>query len=268
MKGPVDLLKNEGRWRTKMGAFFPGKRVVFRGKDLFTELGHLSWMQLFLYGITGRIFSEAQGKLFEGIWVLCTSYPDPRLWNNRIAALAGTARSTGSLGLSAAIAVSEATIYGQRPVIKSIDFLLMTKSRLDQGGVLSDLVKNELKTRRTVPGYGRPIISTDERIAPLLELAQSLGFEKGPYVKLAFEIENVLIKGRWRFRMNAAALIAALAADQGLNQTAHYHFMILCFTAGILPCYLEGAQKNEETFLPIRCSRINYRGQSGRIWAD
>src|SRR3569623_961576 len=31
MKGPVDLLKNEGRWRTKMGAFFPGKRIIFRG---------------------------------------------------------------------------------------------------------------------------------------------------------------------------------------------------------------------------------------------
>src|SRR3569832_2958942 len=81
MKGPVDLLENDGRWRTKMGAFFPGKRVVFRGKDLFTEFGHLSWMQLYLYGITGRIFTVVQGKLFEGMWVLCTSYPDPRLWN-------------------------------------------------------------------------------------------------------------------------------------------------------------------------------------------
>src|SRR3569832_630652 len=114
MKGPVDLLENEGRWRTKMGAFFPGKRVVFRGKDLFTELGHLSRMQLYLYGITGRIFTAAQGKLLEGMWVLCTSYPDQRLWNIRIGSLAGTSRTIFNLGFCSAIAVAVASIYGRR----------------------------------------------------------------------------------------------------------------------------------------------------------
>src|SRR3569833_2523796 len=111
MKGPVDLLENAGCWRTKMGAFFQGKRVVNRGKDLFTELGHLSWMQLFLYGITGRIFSEAQCNLFEGIWVLCTSYPDPRLWNNRIAVLAGSACFSGCFGFSVVFVVSVVSFF-------------------------------------------------------------------------------------------------------------------------------------------------------------
>src|SRR3569832_788196 len=141
MKGPVDLLKNEGRWRTKMGAFFPGKRVVFRGKDLFAELGHLSWMQLYLYGITGRILSEAQSKLFEGIRVLCTSYPDPRLWNNRIGSLAGTARTTGNHGISAAIAVSEASIYVRRPDIRAINFLLRARRLLIDGLPLFEIVE-------------------------------------------------------------------------------------------------------------------------------
>src|SRR3569832_585409 len=122
MKGPGDLLENEGRWRTMMGAFFPGKRGVFRGKDLFTELGHLSWMLIYLYVFPVRIFSEAQGKLVEVMWLFCTSYPDPRLWNNRIGSLAGTTHTTSNLGISAAIAVSEASIYGRSPEIRANNF--------------------------------------------------------------------------------------------------------------------------------------------------
>src|SRR3569833_3099554 len=192
MKGPVDLLENEGRWRTKMGAFFPGKRVVFRGKDLFTELGHLSWMQIYLYGITGRIITEAQGKLIEGMWVLCTSYPDPRLRNNRIGSLAGTSRTTGNLGISAAIAVSEASIYGRRPDNRAINFLLRARRLLNDGKPLNEIVESELAQYNTKYGYGRPIVNTDERIRPMQELAQRLHLSNGPYVKLAFDIEHTL----------------------------------------------------------------------------
>src|SRR3569623_71902 len=239
MKGPVDLLENEGRWRTKMGAFFPGERVVFRGKDLFTELGHLSWMQLYLYGITGRIFSEAQSKLFEGIWVLCTSYPDPRLWNNRIGSLAGTARSTGNLGISAAIAVSEASIYGRRPDIRAINFLLRARRLLNDGKPLNEIVESELAQYKTIYGYGRHIVNTDERIRPMQELAQRLHLSNGQYVKLAFDIEHTLQEGRWRMHMNVAALASALAADQGLSDRDYYFFAIPSFIAGIAPCFIE-----------------------------
>lgn len=262
------LLSSEDNWVASAGIATPGQLIMYGKKKLFLETRGWSWMQLLLYGITGRVFNEKQIKLFEGIWSISTSYPDPRIWNNRVAALAGTTRSTGNLGLSAAIAISEANIYGQRPVIRSIDFLLNTKSKLDKGYDLNNIIKSELKTHRTIPGYGRPMVSTDERITPLNDLAKNLGFEKGYYVQLAFKIEETLVKGRWRFRMNVAALIAALVADQGLNQSEHYQFMILCFTAGILPCYLEGARKNEGTFLPIRCSRINYQGQGKRPWSD
>src|SRR3569833_2087387 len=190
MKGPVDLLENACRCRNKMGAFFQGKRVVFRGKDLFTELRHLSWMQLYLYGITGRIFTESQGKLFEGMWVLFTSYPDPRVWNNRIGSLAGTSRTTGNLGISAAIAVSEASIYGRRPDIRAINFLLRARRLLNDCKPLNEIVDSELAQYKTIYGYGRPNDKTDERIRPMQELAQRLHLSNGPYVKLAFDIEH------------------------------------------------------------------------------
>src|SRR3569623_977980 len=266
MKGPVDLLKNEGRWRTKMGAFFPGKRVVFRGKDLFAELGHLSWMQLYLYGITGRILSESQSKLFEGMWVLCTSYTDPRLWNNRIGSLAGTSRTTGNLGISAAIAVSEASIYGRRPDMGAGGGRGRARRLLNDCKPLNEIVESELAQYKTIYGYGRPIVNTDERNRPMQELAQRLHLSNGPYVKLAFDIEHTMQVGRWRMLMNVAALAAALAADQGLSEREYYFFAIPSFIAGIAQCFIEAYDYEEGAFLPIRTHHVVYKGIEKRTW--
>ncbi len=266
MRGPKTLLDNEDHWETDLGAWFPGERVVFRGKDLFQELGDSSWMGLLLYGITGREFNEKQLRLFEGIWTICTSYPDPRLWNNRVAALAGTARSTSALGISAATAVSEASIYGGLPIIRSIDFLYRASHSLEAGGNLEDIVKSELKKYRLIFGYGRPIIGTDERITPLMSLSKELGFFNGKFVTLAFSVEEVLLNKRLRMHMNIAAFISGLAADQGLSNREHYLFLTLCFSAGIFPCNIDTVNKTEGSFFPLHCNRICYEGTPSRKW--
>ena len=139
MRGPQTLLDAENNWETDLGAWFPGERVVFRGKDLFQELGNSSWMGLLLFGITGREFNEKQIRLFEGIWTICSSYPDPRIWNNRVAALTGTVRSTSTLAVSAGNAVSEALIYGRRPVTYSIDFMFRAKKTF---GIWNRFIRN------------------------------------------------------------------------------------------------------------------------------
>jgi citrate synthase len=266
MRGPEQLFESEDHWVTSMGAWFPGERVVFRGQDLFHDLRDLSWIALLLYGITGWIPDERQIRLFNGFWALCTSYPEPRLWNNRVAALAGTTRSTASLAIGAANAVSEASIYGRRPGMRAIDFLLRTKEQLDKGQDLSELVRAELKKYKRIFGYGRPIIGQDERIEPLMALAKELGFAEGPYVKLAFAVEQILLRDRGHLHMNIAVLLAALAADQGLSRREYYHFMVLCFSAGMFPCYLDAMNKLEGTFFPLRCDRVAYAGKPHRIW--
>jgi hypothetical protein len=155
MRGPEELLQFEDHWVTDLGAWFPGERVVLRGKDLLTELADQRWMGLLLYGVTGRLFDDKQVRLFEGLWSLSASFPEPRLWNNRVAALAGTMRSTGALGVGAAIAVSEASIYGRRPDIRAIDLLLRAKTHLDKPQAdLEEFIKSEIEkgvTRRALP---------------------------------------------------------------------------------------------------------------------
>lgn len=266
MNNNSPLQSHEDNWATSMGAFFPGERVVVRGKNLFEGFQDKSWFDLLLYSITGKEFTSEQIKLFDGIWSICTSYPDPRLWNNRVSALAGTCRSTGSLGLAAGTALSEANIYGMKPIIKSFDFLLDAEKKIEAGLTLENVIKSELKQFRVLSGYGRPIVNEDERIKPLMKLAERLGLDKGKYISLAFEIEDKLIKLGYRMRANIASIAAGLAADQGLTSREYYHYLICCFSIGIISCYIDASEHPEGTFLPLSCDRISYNGADIRKW--
>lgn len=263
MRGPAELLRHQDRIETRMGGWFPGERVVFRGHDLHVELRDMDWVELYVYGITGRRFSAAELRVMHAIWMY-TSFPDPRLWNNRVAALAGSARSTGNLAVSAALAVSEATIYGRRPDIRAIDFLLRTKAELDGGKDLAAIVRQEAPKR--IYGYGRPLVVTDERIPHMMSLIQELGLADRPFVQMAFAIERLLSQGRLQLRMNFGGMAAALGADFGFSAREYYLFVIPAFVAGMVPCFVEASEKPEGSFLPVSCDRVVYEGPKHRPW--
>ncbi|HEV7915059.1 MAG TPA: hypothetical protein VGP22_14930 [Albitalea sp.] len=183
MKGPALLKANAGRLKSRMGQAFVGSRTVFRGHDLHADLGRMDWVELYVFGITGRRFSAAQLRLLHAMWVY-TSYPDARLWNNRVAALAGSARSTPALGISAALGMSEAVVYGGHPFVRAIAFLIDARRRVVAGESASRIVELELAQRR-IFGFGRPINAIDERLPWLLALARELDLDRGPHLALA-----------------------------------------------------------------------------------
>ena len=265
MNGPDLLHEHANRLKSSMGACFPGERAVFRGHDLHADLKDMDWIELYVFGITGRRFTAQQLRLLHAIWVY-TSYPDARIWNNRVVALAGSARSTGSLGIAAALAVSEASIYGRGIDIRAIDFILRTRKAQDSGAELADFLQDELKIHRGIAGYGRPLVSGDERIAPIMTLARTLGLDDGPHVRLAFEVDKLLLAGRWRLRMNYGAIAAALCADLDLSPHEYYLFMFPAFLAGMPPCFIESAQRPEGALLPLSCGHIRYEGPEKRSW--
>ena len=264
-QGPEMLARCEDNWVTAMGAWFPGERVVLRGKDVLNDLGHRPWMEYFLYGINGM--EDARfARFVEGVWALTTSYPDPRIWNNRVAALAGTVRSTGVLALAAGVAVSEASVYGLRPIKGALDFLYRADRKVSEGAALEDVVWEELRTYRNVFGYGRPITSADERIGPLVKFARSLGMGKGKFIRLAFDIEEILKQSRLKYQMNIAGAVAGLVADEGRAPDDHYYMAALSFVAGMMPCYIDSRDKPEGSFFPLRVARIDYKGSLERRW--
>lgn len=266
MKGPALLETHSGRLQTQVGACWPGSRAVFRGCDLHGDIQGIDWMDLYIFGITGRRFSAPEITLLHGIWTL-TSYPDARLWNNRVAALAASARSASVLGLSAAIAVSEAGVYGGGPGLRAIDFFIRAGQAVQAGQDIRHFVHQELASRR-IYGYGRPINSKDERLPALVALVQAQKLTEGRHYQLAFAVEDILVREKQPFlKMNYAALTAALAVDLGFTPRQYQLFNILKTLGGMPPCIVEAAGKPEGTLFPTPCTDITYEGPGRRPWS-
>lgn len=260
------LEKFEDNWRTSIGGWSLEGKVVLRGKDVFTELNDKPWMEYLLFAATGKE-SPKIARLVEAIWVICTSFPDPRIWNNRISALAGTARSTGVLAAAGSLAVTEATVYGLKPIKGASDFLIRADQRLQEGESLEQIVKAELKQFRSVFGYGRPIADADERVKPMMKFAHSIDCGKGKYVKLAFDIGEYLSNTRLKHQINIAAVCAALLADEGIDPVELYNLATLSFTAGAMPCFIDASNQQEGGFFPLQTSRLSYTGvEEVRHW--
>ncbi len=149
-----------------------------------------------------------------------------------------------------------------------MDFLLRAVRCVEDGGALAEFVEQELRAYRGIAGYGRPLTAADERIGPVMALARELGCADGIHVRTAFDVEEILRRGRWRLCMNIAALAAALVADQGMSLEEYHQYSVLMFSGGMFPCYQDARAKPEGAFFPLRCDRIDYRGPARRTWDD
>jgi hypothetical protein len=263
----------EDTLETRMGQCFPGEHTIFRGEQLHAGLHDadysLDWMSLYTFGICGRHFSAAQLKVLHTLWT-CTSYPDARIWNNRVAALAGSARSTASLAMAAGLAASEATIFGNQPVMGAADFLLRVRAETGRGAGLADVVSRELVEHRQIGGFGRPeaTLWVDERIPHVQALMAEQGIAPGHYLKLAFDIEDLLYEIGKPLRMNYAPVLAAVPLDFGFTLEQLHMFITPSLMAGMPPCYLEARERPPGASFALRCDKIAYHGVPARKWRD
>jgi hypothetical protein len=263
---PDPRLHHAGRVRSRVGGLRADRRIVFRGHDLHTDLAGIDWIELYAFGITGRRYAPNELKLMHALWVN-TSYPDARIWNNRVAALAGSSRSTGNLGVAAALAVSEAHIYGRGNELQAVTFFKRSVRALGEGATLADCIGQEMKDHGRVAGYGRPVLDGgDERIAPTMALAEQLGLHGGPHLRLAFEIERWFIERGKNLRMNYGCLVSAIGADLGFTPQQFTLFMFPSFLAGMPPVFLDAQAQPEGTLLPIACDAVAYEGPPPREW--
>ena len=267
MRPYQQLKENEGHVRTRMGAAFVGSRTVFRGQDLHKHLMQMSWLALYVFGITGRKPNEKEIEFMNALWVV-TSYPDTRIWCNRVAALAGSTRSTKHLGVCAGNAVAEATIYGRRNSYKAVQFFIDTQRRIEQGASLETCAAEHLAAGFRFAGYGRPLNNGDERIPPIMAVARKLGMDNGPHVRLAFALDELLLKTGKPLRMNFGGLAAAFGADLGFSAESFQQFMFPAFLAGMQPCIVEAGEKPEGTLFPVSCTSIKYEGPAKRAWTS
>lgn len=272
----------EENWQTGVGAWIAGESVVMHGKNILQSMQGKSWTEMMLFAITGKEINANQANFLDEVLVLSGCIPDPRLWNNRIAALAGTARSSSTLALGVATIASDATVYGFQPAVGAFLMFREILEKLKQGNNLRDLLSARLAERkkaergsaakgknRTIdclPGYGRPIAKGDERIPPLMNVLERYGFHEGESIKLAYAIQNQLHEMGYKLNLNLGGLISAIGVDQKLGVQEFLHYVTYCFYPGLMVCYDDAIGHPEGSFFPMRCEQIDYKGQSERQW--
>ena len=261
-----ELLKAEVRWDSSVGACYPGRGAEFRGFDMFKKFRNSNWLGMFYFATTGKELNKNSEVFLNGIYSMCFSYPDSRIWNNGVAALAGTSRSTMQLGVCSASAVSEATFYGGPPVMKSLDFFLRARSLKDSGSTLEEIEQLEKDRNKFIYGYGRPVVSEDERVKPAVDLLKELDLFDREYIQFALQFEKYLKKKNDEIGLNIGGIFAAFCADEGMSPNQLYSIMVVCFSVGMVACYIDTLDKPEGHYFPLQCQSIKYSGQETRKW--
>lgn len=252
--------------RTRVGGWKIGKGVTTYGYALIDELvGNVSYFEVLILSISGKMPEPRLAKWAEAIYS-CMSFPDPRIWCNQVGALAGTARSAPVSGIAAGVQASDSRMYGPGTVPAAYGFLSYAMQQHGSGVGVKSIVESQSRRpgmQPAIPGYGRPLATGDERVLAMTKVTEKLGFEAGPYMLLARDIERYMLDNHAE-SMNLATFIVAFLRDQQWSLEQIRQLTSIIVTAGVAACYAEAYSKPAETFLPLRCEDIDYRGAALR----
>jgi len=259
-----------GKIISNTGGWFPGKGVFTHGYSILGELlGKKSYFQILILNATGKMVERPLADWMEAVYG-CLSWPDPRIWCNQIGALAGTVRTSVMSATAMGSLAADSRTYGIFPLIEGLEFIQHALKRHHDGLTAEKIVEEKTLASRGKPyitGYIRPIANGDERIEVMEELTKRLNFSVGPHLTLAYEIEEVLLKG-YGERMNVNGYISAFLSDQGFSPQEVYQMCSMAVASGVTACYLDTFNRPANTFLPLRCDDIDYQGVPRREVPD
>lgn len=248
---------------SRKGGWKIGEAVYNHGYSMMDELvGEVSFFQLLLLNITGKIPSKNLADWLEGCFI-CLSWPDSRIWCNQMAALAGSAGTKPVAAVSAGIMASDSLLYGPGVIPHCMNFITESVDAKQQGFELKTIVEQQLNRTKTVPGYARPIAKGDERVIAMREVSKQLGFTPGTHELLAEEISDYLAD-TIEESINFGGYMVAFLADQGITVDELTQISALWVSAGVQACYAEAIDRPAGSYLPLRCSDVIYTGVDDR----
>ncbi|TQV84663.1 hypothetical protein FKG94_03835 [Exilibacterium tricleocarpae] len=256
-----------GRIKSKKGMWRIGAGVESHGYDLINELvGHYSYMQVVVLNATGRMPSKGLADWFEAVHI-CLSWPDPRIWCNRIGALGGASGASVVAATSAGIMASDSRAYGIRPIVEGIEFIQRARREVSAPALsAAEFVAREVKKHNGKPylmGYARPVAKGDERIPALERVARQHHFETGPHLRLAYEIE-ALLSAQFDESMNINGYVSAFLSDLDFSAQEVYRIFSAVVFSGITACYVDTADREPGHFAPLQVADIEYTGKEDR----
>ncbi|MBF0184664.1 MAG: hypothetical protein HQM06_09785 [Magnetococcales bacterium] len=256
--------------RSRKGGWVVNQGVYNHNYSMMDDLlGRVSFVRVMVLNATGRLPGKRLGAWFDAS-LLCTSWPDARIWCNQIGALAGTLRTSPTAATMAGTLAADSRAYGALTVVESMQFLLRARQQLSDGMPISDIIAAEYRRkvgRGYITGYSRPIASGDIRIPALERLRKRLGFAKKAHLQLAFRIGKELAKQNGE-QINTAAYLAAFLADQAFTPEEVKRIYATMVSSGVLACYADTRDRPAEAFLPLRCSDVEYKVKAARPVPD
>lgn len=254
--------KYHGRIVSSRGGWKIGSGVQNCGYDMMNDLvGEVSYMQVVILNATGRLPSKALADWVEAIHI-CLSWPDPRIWCNRIGALAGSNRVSSVTASCIGVLAAESTSYGIKPLIKGVEFIEHAFNELSKGISVEDFIEIEIKKfggKPNLMGYARPIAKGDERIPAMEKVTNNLGFSTGEHLSLAYKIESKLNE-KYDETMNINGYVSAFLADQGYSPIEVYRIFSSVVLSGVTACFIDTADRIEGNFAPLKTTDVIYKG--------
>lgn len=257
---------NRNTIHSRKGGWKMGEAIYSHGYSLMDELvGEVSYFQVYLMNIFGYLPEKRLADWAEAIHI-CMSWPDPRIWCNQIGALGGTAKTEVVGATVAGILAADSVMYGSKPLLYGVDFIQQAQKKFIHGQSVAEIVEHEVKAHRgkvRITGFARPLATGDERIVAMKKVTKKLNFTQGEHMSLAFSIEDYLLS-KYQESMNINGYVSAFMADQGLTPEQAYQMSSLTVMSGVAACYVEESTKPAGSFLPLKCSDIDYQGKAPR----
>jgi len=256
--------------KSRKGGWFPGKGVFNHGYNMMDDfVGKKSYMQIVLLNATGRLPDRKIADWFEAIHI-CLSWPDPRIWCNQIGALAGTSRTSVVAATVSGILASDSRAYGAKTIKGGLEFIQNAFIQYSSGKTVEEIVNAECAKNAGKPyimGFARPIAKGDERVEAMERTAKNLDLEIGKHLKLAYQIEQILIE-KFDESMNINGYMSAFLSDNGFTPDEAYRICSFVVASGVTACYVDSKDKEAGTFLPLHCDDIKYTGKAQRNLPD
>jgi hypothetical protein len=251
---------------SSIGGWQGGKDVISHGYSLIHELlGKVTYMQMIILNITGRLVDKKLADWFEGNFI-GLSYPDARIWCNQIGALAGTMRTSPVAATVAGILGTDSRAYGgsQTSLIGML-YIQQALEQTKQGMNIQQLIEHSpyKDNHPVINGFARPVKKKDERIEAYEKMTKQLGFKVGAHLSLAYEIGEYLEK-HYDLGMNSGGYSCAFYADQGFTAMEIYQIKAVAAASGIMASFVDNKEQPANTFLPLRCNDILYEGVAPR----
>lgn len=258
--------ERRGKIQSKKGGWVIGKGIFNHGYSMMDDLvGKVSYMQVLVLNATGRLPERPVADWFEASHI-CLSWPDPRIWCNQIGALGGTMRASVVAAATAGVLAADAKAYGPKSLLQSVRFIQAALHDYHRGLSAEEIVSNACAKHRGKPniaGYARPLAKGDERVVAMERVQHELGLPVGEHLKLALQIENILLKN-FNESMNINGYGSAFLSDLGYTDEEIYRIFAIVVNSGVTACYADTRDKAADAFLPLRCADIEYTGKMAR----